>query len=58
MLYIDNVTGKDLVKLLEKNGWELDRINGSHNIMVREGFAPLSVPVHGKKELSKGILKN
>lgn len=56
MLYIDSVTGKELVKLLEKNGWELDRIKGSHHIMVREGFAPLSVPVHGKEDLKKGLL--
>ncbi|MFP4562328.1 MAG: type II toxin-antitoxin system HicA family toxin [Spirochaetia bacterium] len=55
-LYNDGVTRKELVKMLEKNGWELDRIKGSHHIMVREGSAPLSVPVHGKEDLKKGIL--
>ncbi|MDR1093441.1 MAG: type II toxin-antitoxin system HicA family toxin [Clostridiales bacterium] len=37
--------GKDLVKLLKKEGWELDRINGSHHIMVK-GDKTLSVPCH------------
>ena len=24
---------RDLIKLLKKNGWTLDRINGSHHIL-------------------------
>ena len=24
---------RDLIKLLKKNGWQLDRINGSHHIL-------------------------
>lgn len=27
-----SLSGKDLLKLLEKNGWQLLRINGSHHI--------------------------
>ncbi len=37
--------GKELVKLLRENGWKLDRINGSHHIMIKNGKS-LSVPVH------------
>ncbi len=48
------MTGKELVKLLKQNGWQLDRISGSHHIMVK-GSKTISVPVHGKKELGKGI---
>ena len=54
-LYIENMTGKELVKLLKKNGWELDRINGSHHIMYK-GTKTLSVPVHGNKDLPSGTL--
>ena len=39
--------GKELVKLLKKNGWQIDRISGSHHIMVKGGRT-ISVPVHGK----------
>lgn len=53
--------GKELVKLLEKHGWVLDRISGLHHIMVKEGRRPVPIPVHGKKDLNKrmlhGILK-
>jgi predicted RNA binding protein YcfA (HicA-like mRNA interferase family) len=39
--------GKELVKLLKRNGWKLDRIHGSHYIMEKEGKI-VSVPVHSK----------
>jgi len=29
------MTGKELVKLLKKDGWTLDRIKGSHHIMIK-----------------------
>ncbi len=37
--------GKELVKLLHENGWELNRINGSHHIMIKDGKT-LYIPVH------------
>jgi predicted RNA binding protein YcfA (HicA-like mRNA interferase family) len=46
--------GKELVKLLIKEGWQLDRINGSHHIMEKNGQV-VSVPVHSK-DLPKGTL--
>ena len=49
------MTGKEFVKLLKKEGWELDRINGSHHIMIT-GKLTLSVPVHGNKDLPSGLL--
>lgn len=49
------MTGKELLRLLERNGWKLDRISGSHHIMVKESKT-LSVPVHGNKDLGKGLL--
>ncbi|MCY4373602.1 MAG: type II toxin-antitoxin system HicA family toxin [Spirochaetaceae bacterium] len=30
------MTGRDLLKLLMENGWELDRVRGSHHILVKE----------------------
>jgi predicted RNA binding protein YcfA (HicA-like mRNA interferase family) len=46
--------GKELVKLLKRAGWKLDRINGSHHIMEKEGKI-VSVPVHNR-DLPKGTL--
>jgi len=49
------MTGREVIKLLEKNGWLLDRIRGSHHIMIKEDKT-LSVPVHGSKDMGKGLL--
>ena len=48
------MTGKDFVNKLKKNGWTLDRIHGSHHIMVKDGYLPVTVPVHGNKDIPKG----
>jgi predicted RNA binding protein YcfA (HicA-like mRNA interferase family) len=49
------MSGKELVRLLKKHGWSLDRIHGSHYIMMRNEKT-LSVPVHGNRDLPKGLL--
>jgi len=52
-------TGKELCSLLERKGWALLRIKGSHHVYGREGsIVRLSVPVHGKTPLKKGLLKH
>ena len=49
------MTGKDMVKRLKKIGWILDRVEGSHHIMFKDGVS-VSVPVHGSKDLRPGTL--
>jgi len=51
------MSGKDFVKKLMKDGWELDRVKGSHHIMRKNGVC-LSVPVHGNEDLKPGILND
>ena len=48
------LSGKQLVKILKKEGWTLARINGSHHILVK-GSKSVTIPVHGNKSLGKGI---
>jgi predicted RNA binding protein YcfA (HicA-like mRNA interferase family) len=48
------ISGKQLVKILKKQGWRLDRVNGSHHIMVKDNKTA-TVPVHGNKSLGKGL---
>jgi len=48
------LTGKDMSKLLKKNGWMKRRQKGSHHHFYKDGIR-ISVPVHGSKDLSKGI---
>jgi predicted RNA binding protein YcfA (HicA-like mRNA interferase family) len=55
------MTAKEVMKILKANGWELDRINGSHHIFIKPDFCRhVSVSVHGNKDigpLAKKILK-
>jgi len=53
------VSGKRFCRLLEANGWELKRINGSHHIYVKAGnIASISIPVHGNTPLKIGLQKH
>lgn len=56
MLYKLYMTGKQLKRKLEEHGWLLDRISGSHHIMIREGCRSIPIPVHGSTDLPKGLV--
>ena len=47
-------TGKEVVKLLKKNGWQVVRIKGSHYVMKKDGKTEI-IPVH-KTDLPPGLL--
>jgi len=49
------MNGKQFIKLLQQNGWSLDRVEGSHHILIK-GDKTLSIPVHSSKDLGKGLL--
>lgn len=49
------MSGKELVKRLEKAGWVLDHISSSHHVMKRGGNT-ISVPVHANRDIPKGTL--
>ncbi len=54
-----SVSGKALAALLERRGWKLLRIHGSHHIYGKEGsVVRLSVPIHGNQPLKVGLLKH
>jgi predicted RNA binding protein YcfA (HicA-like mRNA interferase family) len=50
------MTGRELIRALKRNGWVLDRVSGSHHIMIKEGRRSVPVPVHGSRELPKGLV--
>ena len=42
------VSGPIFAKLVERRGWQLLRVNGSHHIYGREGsILRLTIPIHG-----------
>jgi len=50
------MTGKELINILRANGWVLDRISGSHHIMIKEGRRSIPIPIHGKKNIPIGLV--
>ena len=54
-----SISGKELSRLLERRGWLLLRVNGSHHIYNKIGsIVRLSVPVHGNHPMKTGLLKH
>jgi len=51
------ISGKDLIKLLEKMGFEVVRINGSHHRMKHKDGRVTTVPIHKNEDLPKGLLR-
>lgn len=49
--------GKRIIKILQKDGWVVNRIKGSHYQMVKNGKA-VTVPVHGTEDLGIGLIKS
>ena len=45
---------KELIRQLKQDGWEIDRIEGSHHIL-KKGNETVSIPVHNK-DIGKGLL--
>lgn len=53
------LSGKELARLVERHGWSLLRIQGSHHIYGKAGsIVRLSVPIHGNTPLKAGLLKH
>lgn len=53
-----SISGKDFLKVLQRKGWVLKRINGSHHIFSKPGQTEIiSVPVHNNEQLKIGLLK-
>jgi predicted RNA binding protein YcfA (HicA-like mRNA interferase family) len=51
------VSGREFARLLERKGWTLLRVNGSHHIYGKTGVeARLSVPIHGNEVLKRGLV--
>jgi len=56
---LKSISGKDFARVLEKHGWELKRVTGSHHIYAKPGNpARISVPIHGNSSLKVGLLSH
>jgi predicted RNA binding protein YcfA (HicA-like mRNA interferase family) len=54
-----SVSGREFARIIERRGWILLRISGSHHIYGKSGsIVRLSVPIHGNKPLKTGLLRH
>ena len=51
------ISGRTLVAKLQKMGFEIIRIRGSHYRMKHSDGRITTIPVHGKKDLPKGLMR-
>jgi predicted RNA binding protein YcfA (HicA-like mRNA interferase family) len=53
------ISGRDFARLIERRGWRLLRIAGSHHIYGKVGtVVRLSIPIHGNRPLKVGLLRH
>ncbi len=51
------VTARQLVAILNKHDFVLDRQSGSHAVYIHPDDRRTTVPIHGKRDLGKGLLR-
>jgi predicted RNA binding protein YcfA (HicA-like mRNA interferase family) len=53
------LSGREFARLVERRGWRLLRVNGSHHIYGKPGsIVRLSIPIHGNRPLKAGLQRN
>ena len=53
------VSGKALARAVERKGWRLLRISGSHHNFGKDGeIARLTIPIHGNSVLKQGLQRS
>jgi predicted RNA binding protein YcfA (HicA-like mRNA interferase family) len=53
------ISGREFARMVERRGWQLLRINGSHHVYGKLGSGVrLSIPIHGNRPLKIGLLRH
>lgn len=55
---VPSVRGERVVRALERVGFKVARVAGSHHIMRHPDGRGTTVPVHPGRDLAKGTLRN
>jgi predicted RNA binding protein YcfA (HicA-like mRNA interferase family) len=54
---VKQITSKELAKALQRRGWQLSRVKGSHHIFLKDGRRErIVIPIHGSQPLKIGLL--
>jgi len=55
MTALPSITGKDLIAVLKKAGFQVMRVKGSHHFLRREDGRTTVVPVHSGETIGPGL---
>ena len=55
---LPSLPGAKVVKALERAGFTVVRISGSHHVMRHPDGRAVSVPVHSGRDMPRGTLRN
>jgi predicted RNA binding protein YcfA (HicA-like mRNA interferase family) len=56
---LKQVSGKALAQAVQRKGWVLARIKGSHHVFIKEGRPErIVIPIHGNQPLKIGLLRS
>ena len=51
------VSGKQVIAALEKDGWYVKRVRGSHHVLRHPSIPDaIPVPIHGNRPIKRGTL--
>ena len=54
---IPTLKASEIIKIINKKGFEKVRQSGSHAIFRNDDGRRVTVPIHGSKDLGRGLLK-
>ncbi len=58
MTRMPRIKGKELIRALEREGFHVDRMRGSHVFLKHSDGRATAVPVHSRETLGPGLLRS
>jgi predicted RNA binding protein YcfA (HicA-like mRNA interferase family) len=56
---VKQISGRELARVVERRGWTLARVHGSHHIFTMPGRRErIVIPIHGNRALKTGLLRS
>jgi predicted RNA binding protein YcfA (HicA-like mRNA interferase family) len=52
-----NIVALRMIRALVRLGWTVDRVAGSHHVLVKPGYRPITVPVHRGRAMKEPIVR-
>ena len=53
------VSGRELAQIVQRRGWTLARVHGSHHVFTMAGRRDrIVIPIHGNQPLKRGLLRS